>query len=112
MNSSPRVGKNHSGSACAVSSIGLEALFTTIETGSSGLYCSIQNALTHAGEASSNVMVSDRGDGPLPLPVFPWERSAGLRGGKVIELITSPALSPALAAGEPGLTDTMWVVTG
>src|SRR4051812_5526897 len=107
MNSSPRVGKDHSWSACAVSSMGLEALFTTIETGSSGLYCNIQNALTHAGDASSNVMISGRGGAAAPFVVFPLGGSTGLRAGKVIELITSPALSPAFAAGEPGLTDTM-----
>src|SRR5437588_9685095 len=98
MNSSPRVEKSHSWSACAVSSMGLEALFTTIETGSRGVYCSIQNALTHAGDASSNVIVSERGAGAARLLVFPLGGSTGLRAGKVIELITSPALSPAFAA--------------
>src|SRR3954466_15597564 len=108
----PREGKYQLASASGVTSVGLVALLTTRETGPAGLVWSSQNALTQAGEASSKVIVSGFGAGGCDLLDFALVASGSLRGGKVIELITSPAFSPAFAAGEPGATATTWVVTG
>src|SRR3954449_2872685 len=112
MRTSPREGNCHVGSASAVSSIGLDARLTTRETGAAGLVWSSQNALTHAGEASSKTIVSDFGGTGGDLLALTRGASACFRGGTVIELMTSPAFSPTLAAGVPGVTATTWVVTG
>src|SRR5271157_252589 len=106
-NTRPRDG-NQMGSGSALISIGLEPLLTIIETVVSELYWRVQKALIHAGDASSKVIVWGFGAGVSILLPLSLTTSTNRGGAMVTALMTSPALRPALAAGEPGATAVMW----
>ena len=106
-NTRPREGRTRWDSGSALISIGLEPLLTIIETDVSELYWRVQKALIHAGDASSKVIVWGFGAGVSALLPLTLTGSTNLGGAMVTALMTSPALSPALAPGEPGATAAM-----
>src|SRR5205823_9267422 len=94
--------------------IGSDALFTTSSTSCRGRDCTNANAVTQLADRSSNAKVWGRSAAAADRPPRPLGLAGlvGLVGLRVMALMTSPGLRPALAAGEPGRTAMTWVVTG